>query len=460
MSLRRALVVDDSRVARVALKKQLETYDLSVELADSAEEALDFLAHDAVDAIFMDHNMPGMDGLDALKALKSNPKTATIPVMMYTSKEGEVYVSQARALGAVDVLPKQAETNVLFGMLVKLGLVKDRRRPPQIISEPAEADHSPGSDESGEPPGLNLTSVLTRILEDQRSALQSDIYSGQQSFAKRVADEVYRRQKAEEAKAASEQAEAGEQQEGEDSVAPPVPIDVAEDRGRPGVALLIGAMAIALVSLLTMLLSARTERDVARGEIARLEAASLLSGEPAAATVSARPEPAIADTWMPALLDTLTWAMNETGRVPFGRVPFDGRRAEQIGEFIAQLESGGFEGTVLAASHLGEFCLSIDANGLYGLADPDTLISECALIGHPLDNSTMLDDRQTPGFRQFIETSPLVNGGDIALDVIANDRLSSTPAFAYPVDPENAGEWNEVAALNNRVEYMLLIGPK
>lgn len=457
MSLRRALVVDDSRVARVALKKQLETYDLSVELADSAEEALDFLAHDAVDAIFMDHNMPGMDGLDALKALKSNPKTATIPVMMYTSKEGEVYVSQARALGAVDVLPKQAETNVLFGMLVKLGLVKDRRRPPQVFDEPAEAGGDTESGESGEPPGLNLTSVLTRILEDQRSALQSDIYSGQQSFAKRVADEVYRRQKAEEAKAADEQADADEHAE---AGAQPMPIDVPEDRGRPGVALLIGAMAVALVSLLTMLLTARTERDLARGEIAQLEAIGMMAGEPASAPVSARPDPAVTDTWTPALLDTLSWAMNETGRVPFGRVPFDGRRADQIGEFIAQLESGGFEGTVLIASHLGEFCLSIDSNGLYGLADPDTPISACALIGHPLDNSTMLDDRQTPGFRQFIETSPLVNGGDIALDVIANDRLSSTPAFSYPVDPENAGEWNEVAALNNRVEYTLLIGPK
>ena len=54
----------------------------------------------------MDHLMPGMDGFQAIQAIKGNPDTATIPVVMYTSQEGELYVSQARALGAVGVLPK------------------------------------------------------------------------------------------------------------------------------------------------------------------------------------------------------------------------------------------------------------------------------------------------------------------------------------------------------------------
>ena len=51
--------------------------------------------------------MPGMDGLQAVQAIKNDPRTATIPIMMYTSQEGELYLGQARALGAVGVLPKQ-----------------------------------------------------------------------------------------------------------------------------------------------------------------------------------------------------------------------------------------------------------------------------------------------------------------------------------------------------------------
>ncbi|MGB5345992.1 MAG: response regulator, partial [Woeseia sp.] len=105
MSLKRALVVDDSKVARVTLQKQLQEYDLQVELAESGEAAIELLKTRMVDVIFMDHIMPGMDGLEAVALIKSNPLTATIPVMMYTSKEGEVYVSEARALGAVGVLP-------------------------------------------------------------------------------------------------------------------------------------------------------------------------------------------------------------------------------------------------------------------------------------------------------------------------------------------------------------------
>mgnify|MGYP001248739291 FL=1 len=85
----------------------LADQDLRVETAESAEAALLFLATHRPDVIFMDHMMPGMDGFQAVKAIKENPATATIPVMMYTSQSGELYVGQARALGAVGVLPKQ-----------------------------------------------------------------------------------------------------------------------------------------------------------------------------------------------------------------------------------------------------------------------------------------------------------------------------------------------------------------
>ena len=42
--------------------------------------------------------MPGIDGSRALQIIKSNPDTAMIPVIMYTSKSGDVYTGQARAL--------------------------------------------------------------------------------------------------------------------------------------------------------------------------------------------------------------------------------------------------------------------------------------------------------------------------------------------------------------------------
>ena len=118
-----ALIVDDSRLACKIMSNMLETMDIQSVEVYSAEEALDYLQHHKPDMIFLDQTMPGMDGLQTIKVIKSNPITATIPVLMYTAKQGEVYVGQARALGAVDVLPKGMEKDYLLQALTKLGFV-------------------------------------------------------------------------------------------------------------------------------------------------------------------------------------------------------------------------------------------------------------------------------------------------------------------------------------------------
>ena len=46
-----------------------------------------------------------------------------IPIMMYTSQEGELYVGQARALGAMGVLPKQVRPVDVSKVLYELHLL-------------------------------------------------------------------------------------------------------------------------------------------------------------------------------------------------------------------------------------------------------------------------------------------------------------------------------------------------
>ena len=118
-----ALIVDDSASARFILSRLLLQHELNVDTAESAEDALDYLGQHRPDVIFMDHLMPGMDGFQAVKAIKANPATATIPIMMYTSQEGELYVGQARALGALGVLPKQVKPVEVSKVLHSLHLV-------------------------------------------------------------------------------------------------------------------------------------------------------------------------------------------------------------------------------------------------------------------------------------------------------------------------------------------------
>ena len=92
MGAKRALIVDDSKSARVFLSRILEKYEIDVDTAENAEAAIEYLGHHRPDVIFMDHMMPGMDGFQAVQAIKNNPRTATIPIMMYTSQEGELYL--------------------------------------------------------------------------------------------------------------------------------------------------------------------------------------------------------------------------------------------------------------------------------------------------------------------------------------------------------------------------------
>src|ERR1700745_19252 len=127
MGAKRALIVDDSKSARLFLARVLEKYDIDVDSAESAEAAIDYLSSNRPDVIFMDHLLQGLAGLQAWRASKNDPRTATIPIMMYTSQEGEVYLGQARALGALGVLPKQIKPADVSKVLYQLHLVPDRR---------------------------------------------------------------------------------------------------------------------------------------------------------------------------------------------------------------------------------------------------------------------------------------------------------------------------------------------
>jgi CheY-like chemotaxis protein len=121
MTIKNALLVDDSKVARFALSKLLETASMKVSMAGSAEEALDYLNHnDLPDVIFMDHLMPGMNGVEATKAIKSNPDLARIPIIMCTSKKSKEFEERARQFGIYNILTKPPQAQGLNFLLDQL----------------------------------------------------------------------------------------------------------------------------------------------------------------------------------------------------------------------------------------------------------------------------------------------------------------------------------------------------
>ena len=201
MAVKHALIVDDSKSARVVLKRMLEELDLDVDTVESADDAINYLKKKHPDVIFMDHMMPGMDGFEALKLIKDNSQTAVIPIMMYTSRGGEVYLSQARALGAVGIIPKTISHVGLKESLFKLGLLDDRRKedsnktPTDPDMPKRRATDHPVSQQSNNEiyeKNTEYTQYLNdlgRLMDDQTIELHKSMWLGVES----VSNEIFNR---------------------------------------------------------------------------------------------------------------------------------------------------------------------------------------------------------------------------------------------------------------------------
>jgi len=121
MAVETALVIDDSKSARIMLSRLVAKNGLEVAMVESGEEAIEHLKSSPLpDVIFMDHMMPGMSGLETTKIISENPETQHIPVLMYTSKEGAAYELELKEAGAYGMLGKPAKPERLIEILSEL----------------------------------------------------------------------------------------------------------------------------------------------------------------------------------------------------------------------------------------------------------------------------------------------------------------------------------------------------
>lgn len=93
------LLVDDSRVARLTLMRQLKTLPvpLNVLEAASADEAEVLASEHVIDLALIDFNMPGRDGIALAEVLKQRyPK---LRMALVTANIQDALAERARALG-------------------------------------------------------------------------------------------------------------------------------------------------------------------------------------------------------------------------------------------------------------------------------------------------------------------------------------------------------------------------
>ncbi len=124
MTKKTALIVDDSRSACVVLSRMLARYGLISEYKTSGSDALEYLKYYQPSVIFMDHAMPDMDGLQVVEEIKKNKSLSNVPILMFTARSDDDYLERALEVGAVGVLPKILDTDVLKKALLASGVME------------------------------------------------------------------------------------------------------------------------------------------------------------------------------------------------------------------------------------------------------------------------------------------------------------------------------------------------
>lgn len=83
---RQLLIVDDNEVSRYILRQLLDLPWLQIKEAKNGGEALAAIAEGALDAVVLDLLMPDISGIEVLRRVREISSTASLPVLIYTSK--------------------------------------------------------------------------------------------------------------------------------------------------------------------------------------------------------------------------------------------------------------------------------------------------------------------------------------------------------------------------------------
>jgi len=107
----KVLIVDDEKDFLDIMAERMGARGVEVSTTTSAENALNMVRKETYDVVIMDLMMPEMDGFKALKLFKET--RPDLPIILLTANVPEEKCIEAIELGAMDVIEKPADLNLL-----------------------------------------------------------------------------------------------------------------------------------------------------------------------------------------------------------------------------------------------------------------------------------------------------------------------------------------------------------
>jgi DNA-binding NtrC family response regulator len=107
MTAAHVLIIDDEKELLKTLAERLGVRGITVETAESGEEALGIIENTDFDAVVLDLAMPGIDGLETLRRM--HEIKPDLQVVLLTGHATVAASIEAMKLGAVDLLEKPAD---------------------------------------------------------------------------------------------------------------------------------------------------------------------------------------------------------------------------------------------------------------------------------------------------------------------------------------------------------------
>ncbi|HES75849.1 MAG TPA: response regulator [bacterium] len=182
------LVVDDSKTARLTLKRKLDLLpEVQVEMADSGEAAVELLSHSAPpDLIFMDVLMGNMSGYEAAATILKNPAMADVPIVMCTSKDAQEDRDEAARNGAKGFIIKPISDEALEQVVRELVIDRVHAAPSVTQAAPVTPPAITGA-EAAIPQPFVITAELEALV---RQAVEQSNLQRAEEAASKVASEM------------------------------------------------------------------------------------------------------------------------------------------------------------------------------------------------------------------------------------------------------------------------------